>query len=119
MRSLRFQWRLPGRPPLRPISGPSLAGRHYKYEVWTRIWHHLASMKGLQELHVKLDIVHPDCEGWAGLSEAEAAALLEPLMSVTTPEVFELSVPFRCKPVEGPWGDLPCQFRWAQGASTL
>lgn len=61
-------------------------------------------MKSLQDLRVILIFHHPN---WNKLSAAETAAMLEPLMEVTTPKYFEVNLPSYYR-VDVPWEELPC-----------
>jgi hypothetical protein len=61
-------------------------------------------MKSLQDLRVILIFHHPD---WNKLSVAETAAMLEPLMEVTTPKCFKVNLPSYLR-VDVPWEELPC-----------
>jgi len=64
-------------------------------------------MKGLQELRVELRF---EPLPWRQMTADETAVLLAPIMHVTTPEFFELSVPFSCNgPYMEPWRALPCR----------
>jgi len=64
-------------------------------------------MEGLRELRVKL-LARPG--QWGAMTAAQMAILVEPIMHVTTPELFELTVPFSRKGEDKrPWRSLPCR----------
>lgn len=112
IRSFHFVFWLANRdPPLPPRPGTSKLrkSRYFRYNLWCTIWANLASMKGLRELRVKLRF-KPVL--WRPMTADEAIVLLAPIMRVTTPEFFELSVPFACDGAEmEPWRRLPCRVK--------
>jgi hypothetical protein len=65
-------------------------------------------MQRLDKLEVKL-VVWP--EFWEDVAADKMIMLLKPVMAVTTPRVFELTLTHSCKPDESPWKELPCQIR--------
>jgi hypothetical protein len=103
IRSFRFKWCEVGTPAF-----PATEGLEFKNMVWKTIWRNFTDMRGLKELHVKL--VTGD-ELWQNMDTEKAIALLEPIMEVTAPEIFELSLPFPCISDEAPWKALPCRVR--------
>jgi hypothetical protein len=66
-------------------------------------------MRGLSELRVKL-ATHD--EDWGSFEDSEKVILLlKPVMEVTSPSFFELSLPFPCNSDEALWEALPCRLR--------
>ena len=109
IRSLRFVWPMGACSPPRPPSPGTPKGLEFRNNVWVTIWTNLASMKGLRELRVKLQ-TKP--RSWEGMRPDAAVSLLDPVMRVTTPEFFELAVPFSCEGEnEWPWRSLPCRIQ--------
>jgi hypothetical protein len=96
---------------------PSKKDQDRREASWISIWHLIASMQNLQNLHVKLDIR----ELWWSPDS------LELIRKVTTPETFILDLPFppdatshsqisswsADKSLQGvdPWAQLPCTIR--------
>lgn len=93
--------------------------------VWKTIWHNISNMKGLQTLHVKLD-VWPGV--WQSINKEIATQLLQFIGEVVGPREFILSLPFPAmdgsppqstfpwSAIEGwegsdPWDDLHCTIR--------
>ncbi|KAI9845111.1 MAG: hypothetical protein M1838_001900 [Thelocarpon superellum] len=111
IRRLRFTWHL--------SEPPFCGGSRYKDTVWTIIWQVLASMKGLRELQVELQIACVWRMHWL----TQERKLLEPVKAVTTPDVFELTLPFTIEARDITLRELPCIIQqscdlaeWALGA---
>lgn len=77
----------------------------HKDVIWEQTWKSIASMEGLHQLRVELDIQRDWCDLWA-MREME---LLEPLKMITRPAVFELVLPFRSVFDESVYKELPCK----------
>lgn len=77
--------------------------------MWVTIWANLASMKGLRDLRVKLNVLNTSHSKWENMTANEAASLLDPVMRLTTPTFFEITVPFPFRVDEDLWKALPCQ----------
>jgi hypothetical protein len=117
IRSLRFIWTILGDPPFplfdwnkidKPRPAGSKNGIRFKRKMWVTTWANLAGMSSLRDLRVTLEV---ERYKWWSMENWEEVAVLEPLMSVTTPEFFELTVPMARKADDGPWDALPCVVR--------
>jgi hypothetical protein len=127
IRSLTFYWAL-RLDPLHLVEQeareifPEFFGRP---GVWKTIWHNISNMKGLQTLHVKLD-VWPGA--WQSINKEIATQLLQFIGEVVGPREFILSLSFPAmdgsppqstfpwSAIEGwegsdPWDDLHCTIR--------
>ena len=117
IRSLRFTWHNLTAPP--PFPDARVDPRKY-HVVWNTIWHNLASMEGLRDLHVKLVVT---ARLWENLSEEKTRDLIAPIMEVTRPKHFILSLPFRENLRDGEkvdlWSELPCTIRRVWSVSEL
>jgi len=76
--------------------------------MWVTPWASLAGMKNLRDLRITLDV---DRYKWQRIENWQEIEVLEPLMSVTTPQFFELVVLMARNPDNGPWEALPCAVR--------
>jgi hypothetical protein len=61
--------------------------------VWKTIWRNFAETQGPNELRVKLFATGPM---WENMNTDKANALLKPVIQVTSPKDFELSLSFPC-----------------------
>jgi hypothetical protein len=92
-------------------------------DQWVTIWHTIASMRGLQDLCVRLRV---NRLFWGKLNMESAKTLLQPIREVTGPENFTLTLPFPAMDIEkpypilssstsegwqDPWDELPCTIR--------
>ena len=73
-------------------------------------------MRGLSELRVKLVTYDED---WGTFDTEQGILLLKPVMEVTSPRFFELSLSFACKSDEALWEALPCHIRRTTGVDEL
>lgn len=108
IRSFRFVWRIVGPPPFAPDKGNNNKISHFKHNSWNLIWRNLSRMQRLDKLEVKL-VVWP--EFWEDVAADKMIILLKPVMAVTNPRIFELTLTHSCRPDESPWKELPCQIR--------
>jgi hypothetical protein len=119
IRSLRFVWTILGDPPFPLFNRQTIhkKGIRFKRKMWVTTWANLAGMKSLRELRVTLDVAGNRSK-WQSMENWEEVAVLEPIMGVTTPEFFELTVPLARKADDGAWDALPCVVRRQELAST-
>lgn len=84
IRSLRFHWTLPFSP------GRLMRNDHDKLP-WERIWSQISMMRGLQTLHVVLNVAPLF---WSSLNRESTETLLPWIEKVTAPKTFILTLPF-------------------------
>lgn len=107
IRSFRFIWDYGAALPS-PPEGLDATVPFFKIMAWNAVWDSFAGMQGLDKLEVKL-IVHP--RTWENMDKDKAAIILQPVMAVTRPRVFDLMLTCRCPSDEAPWNTLPCRVR--------
>lgn len=114
IRYLCFQWRVAGAPPVLQRGGYASKGDRRRNKIWVRMWENLAAMEGLEELRVKLWFSD---QSWENLPTADINRLIEPILAVRAPRIFELSLPMHQQPESSPWAALPFQVCWQVPAS--
>lgn len=132
IRHLRFTWHNPSMSsknwfpgPLRIREDGPEAGRddamRARKSRWTTVWRNISNMQTLQHLHVKISLNE---YFWRTLSAQEAGDVLQPMRSITKPQVFILTIVWPDIAEEGldkkawagrydsgeanPWLGLPC-----------
>ncbi len=111
IRQLRFSWNIYDEdPPLPPYEGQHTYQRDI-YTQWITIWRMLATMTGLQDLRIGLNLAD---KPWGDMDFKKASEIIKPIRAVTTPRYFEIRLPFRQPSAEASraWDSLSCHIMW-------